>query len=687
MPTTCCVGCWDAESLRSACLLDSQRLARTPCCCCCCWCPRIEDEVANSNPDADRETVEEHQLNEPQSRSTGRQAHVDRSGSEKSFRGHSHGNNGRNGLKSGCSGYSSSDAGNLGGIHGAAAGNAAVVANKQRRGRYRTAAVLATEGGDAADIYKKPRPSVTSRRVLLQRQQQQHASRPASGARRARDARSLGAPEEGDANAETGAYLVVTGRDSTTSGHKGADRGEHDGTFEARLPATESGGSARALASSLTQSAAVGGKRSSEAVQHTGPRGRSCQFSEAPSRDSPGSSTDGRSHTVPAVMGSEGAVEMGTVQQLGHYQLKGNASGGYAAGGSSRAEKNCVGTGASGPPLSMRTTRHNKTKQPGVFQFTRGIKRFWAASWYADGHPGWKAFSVEKWGNTEALKRARKAYEEKVPHGSAASRASGSGGEIPGIQGGGEPMSQRAGQDSGDRIVSDGSQHRRERLMKAVTQQQDREVSDQHAAAHSLAEASNSEKKHQAEQDHLTPPFPPASAIAPLAGIGDGVAFSSSDGVFVGESSDRHAECSSTACQVRGKDFLEALWDEYDENNVGRGVISLEGTAGSGVTSLSCDTSSSSSFFLRSYSYSPRADRSCSPGLFPDLQAEQQKQTARTLLQGISFDAVGMNRRQSHQGLFGEDYSLRSPSHFLSGPENDDITGQLLLAGPAENAP
>lgn len=184
-PATFCPGCSQADNSRVAYVPDSQRLARVPCCCCCCccccWCRRTDEEMARCDQGAHQQSAEHQHLHGAQSRSTTRQAQAGRSGSDRgSTRGHPLGNNGRNGLKNSCSGYSSSDAGTLGGSQYATAGNPATVVAKQRRGRYRTAAVLAAEDSDAADIYKKPRPSVTSRRVLLQRQQQ-HVNRPGSG--------------------------------------------------------------------------------------------------------------------------------------------------------------------------------------------------------------------------------------------------------------------------------------------------------------------------------------------------------------------------------------------------------------------------------------------------------------------------------------------------------------------------
>lgn len=298
---------------------------------------------------------------------------------------------------------------------------------------------------------------------------------------------------------------------------------------------------------------------------------------------------------------------------------------------------------------------------------------------------------MEKWGNTEALKRARKAYEEKVPHGAAVPRTSGTGGAVAGIQVERDPAGQRIGQGSRDTRDSDGAQPRQEMPMKsAMGQDRERGMPVQRDGVDSLAETSNDQKQPQAEQDQVPPTFPAASGVAQLAGTGTGVAFSSSGSMFGGNTG-RHAEGRLRACQVQqqiiGEDFLQALWDEFDENSTGGGVLSLGGTAGSGNTSLSCDTSSSSGFFLRSCSYSPRPSKASPSVHRPVSRVDQQKQAVRTFVQEGGLDGVDTSQAGSRDELFGEDYSVLSPSHFFLSPENDDVTGQLLLAGPAESGP
>lgn len=196
----------------------------------------------------------------------------------------------------------------------------------------------------------------------------------AIGALGARDGASLVASEQADEAAEAGECTVVPGLEMATSDDKGSDLQGPDGSYKEDLPAGTSSGLTRALPGAVTQNVAVGNRKNPEALQHTGPGGRSCQVSDAATRNLRGSSTDGRSHAAPAAAGTEGAATGAQiVQGLPHNQSKGSALAGAAAGGPGRAEKSCVGTGGSAPPLTMRTTRHNKTKQPGVFQFTRGM--------------------------------------------------------------------------------------------------------------------------------------------------------------------------------------------------------------------------------------------------------------------------------------------------------------------------
>nr|CEL69519.1 TPA: AP2 domain transcription factor AP2X-10 [Neospora caninum Liverpool] len=581
---------------------------------------------------------------------------------------------------------------------------------KQRRGRYRTAAVVAAEEGDDADIYKKPRPAVTSRRVLLQRQQQQHAATGTTGG--VGQASTNGACDVPEVNSLTPCLHSDMNEQSTAAPcnqHLGElENGETDDTLAEQDP------EATSVSDAVISTPSAGAEHSACGIEG-GDSGEQQPQKDLPPRNAipaAGQRSAGCNDTSGAV--DTAATGRTAATNLEHSptqtpppQLQQSGAAAVPAAGSAPHSGKHASVGA-GATMTMRTTRHNKTKQPGVFQFTRGIKRFWAASWYADGHPGWKAFSVEKWGNTEALKRARKAYEEKVPHGAAMlntynlgtdETATGDGDTSVTSPSGGGAVNGSEDIRRGTLAVSDSSQQKqRPNIGKESQRQQDRGVLLHQAS--NAPRANNGRKKQQQSQSG-------AAAVESASdqrgsdltfhGRSTGASFGSSSSIFSGDTekhTNRFPAATQTQQQLQGDDFLQAFWDEFDSNDsqaVGTGgILSLGGSSGRCSASSCYDSSSSSGFYLRSsLSYSPRPGSGESSDGHQGSAMDGHKQKIHNFFGEPGTDQGALlGRDHSSRHEFEEDdLALLSPTQFLLGSENDDITGKLLLSGPDMDTP
>ncbi|KEP62707.1 UNVERIFIED_CONTAM: hypothetical protein HHA_215343 [Hammondia hammondi] len=580
---------------------------------------------------------------------------------------------------------------------------------KQKRGRYRTVAVVAEEG-DAADIYKKPRPAVTSRRVLLQRQLQQHAITGATpGAEQLSTNGTCAMPSVTSMTPSAQNDISEQSVAASCSQHLAElETGETDDNFmeqneevtsmsvsvsstptpgSAPVPRGDEGGGSGEQPpqqSALSRNATpvvgarmtVGNDKSSTAVEDAA-AGRTAETNPEHS---------------PSHMSSP------------HLQQSGAAAA-PAAGTSQQSGKQASAGGACAS-MTMKSTRHNKTKQPGVFQFTRGIKRFWAASWYADGHPGWKAFSVEKWGNSEALKRARKAYEEKVPHGATALKTCNLG--IDETETGGQtsvtpPSGAEVAKGSETSqqstfTVSDTSQPKQSaNTWKESQSHPDRAVTLQ---ASNTSRVSNGRRKQQQNQSGaavVESTFDQRGTdLTSIHRRSAGVSFGSSRGIFSGDTGMQTDQCVAPAQrqqQLRGEDFIQSFWEDFDSNDSqdlgSGGILSLEGSSGRYSTSSCYDSSSSSGFYLRSFSYSARPDSwGCSDGQKGHAGDGHKHQTNNFFGESGADHGTMLGGSHSSRHDFEEDeLSLLSPSQFFLGSENDDITGKLLLSGPDADTP
>ncbi|KYK68061.1 AP2 domain transcription factor AP2X-10 [Toxoplasma gondii TgCatPRC2] len=579
---------------------------------------------------------------------------------------------------------------------------------KQRRGRYRTAAVVAEEG-DAADIYKKPRPAVTSRRVLLQRQLQQHAITGATpGAEQLSTNGAWAMPNvtsmAPSAQNDIGEQSVA----ASCSQHLAElETGETDDHF------TEKNEEATSMSISVSStptpgSAPVPRGDEGEGSGEQPPQQSALSLNAAPVVGARMTMGNDKSSTAVEDAAAGRTAETNPEHPHSHTsssQLQQSGAAASPAAGTSQQSGKQASAGGACASMTMKSTRHNKTKQPGVFQFTRGIKRFWAASWYADGHPGWKAFSVEKWGNSEALKRARKAYEEKVPHGATTLKTCNLG--IDETETGGETSATPASgaevakgsetSQQGTCTVSDTSQPKQStNTWKESQSYPDRGVTLQ---ASNTSRVSNGRKKQQNQSvaavvestfDHRE------TDVTSLHRRSAGVSFGSSSGIFSGDTGMQTDQCvapTQRQQQLRGEDFIQSFWEDLDSNDSqdlgSGGILSLEGSSGRYSTSSCYDSSSSSGFYLRSLSYSPRPDSwGCSDGQKGQTGDGHKHQTNNFFGEpGSDHGTLLEGNHSSRHGFEDDELSLLSPSQFFLGSENDDITGKLLLSGPDTDTP
>ncbi|PFH37008.1 AP2 domain transcription factor AP2X-10 [Besnoitia besnoiti] len=573
---------------------------------------------------------------------------------------------------------------------------------KQKRGRYRTAAVVAAEEGDATDIYKKPRPSVTSRRVLLQKQQQhiQESGAAADGD----DEPTRAACSLSDANTLFSRFSSKSPTESsaaTTYQLGQTQESVDDASREQRMQNLKTPTAARSPPSASLKRLAVGAmcadtygltrQNGLEPGVHSSSHGN-LTACKATASDARGPAKEELSqNTQTASRRSEAAAP----------HLQKNESTSSHGNAPLSCKPTTASSGSAAPPV--RTTRHNKTKQPGVFQFTRGIKRFWAASWYADGHPGWKAFSVEKWGNTEALKRAKKAYEEKVPHGAAMlntldfgaadDMASDDTPSLPVTGTGSGKDSNRTGSGSS---LSVGSSQQRQRCDNGGEAQrsQDRGLTQQQV--NGATRTGNTRKKQQPSQagdgPAESPPLSLESGTIEYRSTPAGFSSSSSSSIFsctTGQHMGDGVETTQKQHQIEREDFLQPIWDDLDSADTGNsgtgGVFTLGGASGGCATSSCYDTSSSSGFLRGKFSYSSKtAATELSVG-YEDPISEGQRHVFFEHPRAHHDTELGRHGCDE-PGIHEDDHGLLSPSQFFLGSDNDDITGRLLLSGPDTGA-